>query len=56
MLLTSETPMDPTSTIPNGESAKIITLAKMYPAIFTIINNKNRDINKLNKHDPGISG
>lgn len=29
MLLTSETPIDPTSTIPRGESAKIITLAKM---------------------------
>ena len=45
MLLTSETPMDPASTTPKGERAKIITLAKMYPAIFAIINNKNRDIN-----------
>ena len=45
MLLANESPKDPANTIPNGESAKIITLAKMYPAIFAIINNKNRDIN-----------
>ena len=56
MLLANERPTDPASTIPNGESAKIITLANIQPAIFAIINNKNRDINKLNKHDPGISG
>ena len=29
MLLTSETPIDPASTIPRGESAKIITLANI---------------------------
>ena len=29
MLLTSETPIDPASTIPNGERAKIITLANI---------------------------
>ena len=45
MLLTSESPIDPASTIPRGESAIIIMLAKMYPAISAIINNKNRDIN-----------
>ena len=45
MLLTSETPIDPTSTIPRGESAKIITLAKMQPAMFAIITSKNIDIN-----------
>ena len=45
MLLANESPKDPANTIPNGESAKIITLAKMQPAMFAIIDNKNTNIN-----------